>query len=138
LVAAGAFVVADSARIHEYEIFSAWEAKQIKILKENSGNGFAPLPEWNPDYAKLVALGLTARPFLLEKLRDMSARPYRDDATYLSSLPRYVAYAIVDVSDWPRDDVAKQSKEYKWLEDYVLARCAKESATANRAATETK
>src|SRR5213596_644209 len=113
-------LVASSNLLRTYAVFYTWKSKQIEILKENSlaGNGLAPLPEQNPDYGRLVAIGPKLKPFLIGKLQHLSAQPYQNEAPYLSSLPRYVAYAVVDVSGWPREDVEKESKHYKSLGDY--------------------
>src|SRR5439155_16413994 len=108
---------ASSNLLRTYAVFYTWKSKQIEILKENSlsGNGLAPLPEQNPDYRRLVAIGPKLRPFLISELKHLSAQPYQDEAPYLSSLPRYVAYALVDVSGWSRVDLEKESKRYKSL-----------------------
>jgi hypothetical protein len=116
-----ALLFGGAQRLHQAAIYGAWEAKQVQILKDNRGNGLAPLPESNPDYFRLVKSGSSMGSFLLDRMRDLSKRKYKEEDSYRSSLQRYVAYAVIDIFGWKCDEMEQRSKGYDSLADCVLA-----------------
>jgi hypothetical protein len=103
---------ANSGQIRNYAEYYRWRSEQIEILKIHvaSGNGLAPEPELNSKYERLVTVGPKIRPFLVTQLQQLSNQPYQEEAPYLSPLPRYLAYAIIDISGWSRQDGVPEQK----------------------------
>jgi len=118
-----------AGRITQVCVYHRWETKQIAILKRDlgSGNGLMPDPEQNSDYTRLVELGISVRPLLLARLRTLSATTHQADEVYLVSLKEYIAYAISDISGWPRSEMDSRRRAFKSLAECVLARCQEQA-----------